>query len=259
MAHSLCPDRSRAAIGLGALLIMLVGASPSLQIAAILMGALAGLLLCRDQADTAPQIPELPASRPLGLACFLLFLLLLFGLPLLPPTGFQSIFNACYRAGALVFGGGHVVLPLLREGMVAQGMLSDDQFLAGYGAAQAVPGPLFTVAAFLGAVAQGWRGGLVALIAIFLPGMLLLLAALPFWHRLRRVGMAHAMMRGVNAAVVGLLGAAFYDPIWVSSIGARSDFALAAVGFILLTRWRMPPLVVVLLGAVGGALIAFSS
>jgi chromate transporter len=261
MARSLCPDRTRAAIGLAALVIMLVGALPSLQITAILSGAAAGALFCRESAIAKPEISDLPTSRTIGLVAFLLFLLFLLGLPLLASERFFGIFNICYRAGAFVFGGGHVVLPLLRDAMMSPGvspaMVSDDQFLAGYGAAQAVPGPLFTFAAYLGTIALGWRGGLVALIAIFLPGMLLLLAALPFWHRLRRLASAQAIMRGVNASVVGLLGAAFYDPIWVSSVGSKTDFAVAAVGFILLTLWRAPPLVVVILGAAAGVFDGF--
>jgi chromate transporter len=171
-----------------------------------------------------------------------------------------ALFAAFYRSGALVFGGGHVVLPLLREAFVTPGWVSDDAFLAGYGAAQAVPGPLFTFAAYLGTVANssphGVPGAALGLIGIFLPGILVLLGTLPFWDALRKKTGAQAMMRGVNAAVVGLLGAALYNPVWISSVHAAGDFAIALVGFVLLTVWRAPPLVVVVISAAGGVLLA---
>ncbi len=170
-----------------------------------------------------------------------------------------QLFDAFYRSGALVFGGGHVVLPLLRNAFVSPGWVSEDTFLAGYGAAQAVPGPLFTFAAYLGAVAarspNGVAGALLGVIAICLPGMLVLLGALPFWDVFRRRGSTQASMRGVNAAVVGLLGAALYNPLWTSSIKSAPDVAIALTGFILLIAWRAPPLLVVILGAVAGVLI----
>jgi chromate transporter len=167
-----------------------------------------------------------------------------------------ALFNAFYRSGALVFGGGHVVLPLLREATVTPGWVSDDAFLAGYGAAQAVPGPLFTFAAYLGAVMKsppnGIAGAAISLIAIFLPGILVLMGTLPFWETFRRRSDAQSIMRGVNAAVVGLLGAALYNPVWTSAVKTPADFGLALVGFVLLAVWRAPPLVVVALGALGG-------
>jgi chromate transporter len=174
-----------------------------------------------------------------------------------------ALFDAFYRSGALVFGGGHVVLPLLRDATVTPGWVSDDTFLAGYGAAQAVPGPLFTFSAYLGAVMKsppnGIAGAAISLIAIFLPGILVLMGTLPFWETFRRRSNAQAIMRGVNAAVVGLLGAALYNPVWTSAVKTPGDFALALVGFVLLTVWQAPPLVVVALSALGGiglALIA---
>jgi chromate transporter len=191
---------------------------------------------------------------------------LLGGLPLLVTVGITpgaAVFEAFYRSGALVFGGGHVVLPLLREAFVTPGWVSDDAFLAGYGAAQAVPGPLFTFAAYLGAVANqpphGVAGAVVGLIGIFLPGILVLFGTLPFWDALRRKSAAQATMRGVNAAVVGLLGAALYDPVGTSSVQAPADFGIALVGFVLLTAWRAPPLVVVIVSAIGGVLLAYFS
>ncbi len=200
----------------------------------------------------------------MGLVALTAFFLLLAGLPILRGLGVSqgiALFEAFYRSGALVFGGGHVVLPLLREAFVTPGWVSDDAFLAGYGAAQAVPGPLFTFAAYLGAVVNasphGLAGAALGLIAIFLPGILILMGTLPFWESFRqRVG-AQAMMRGVNAAVVGLLGAALYDPVWTSSVRSPGDFGIALVGFVLLTAWRAPPLVVVVIGALGGIALAY--
>jgi chromate transporter len=167
-----------------------------------------------------------------------------------------ALFDAFYRSGALVFGGGHIVLPLLRNAFVASGWVADDIFLAGYGAAQAVPGPLFSFAAYLGAVAvpspHRVAGAALGLIGIFLPGMLILLGTLPFWDKLRVRTGAQAIVRGVNAAVVGLLGAALYDPIWISSVKTSGDFSAVLVGFTLLTVWRAPPLLIVILGALTG-------
>jgi chromate transporter len=201
----------------------------------------------------------MPISRPIGLLALAAFFLLLGALPLLDtvlPSQGLALFNAFYRSGALVFGGGHVVLPLLRDAVVTPGWVSDDAFLAGYGAAQAVPGPLFTFAAYLGAVMKsppnGIAGAAISLIGIFLPGILVLMGALPFWETFRRRSSAQAIMRGVNAAVVGLLGAALSNPVWTSAVKTPGDFALALVGFVLLTVWQTPPLVVVAISALGG-------
>jgi chromate transporter len=279
MAQTLCPDRERASIAVAAALIVLFDASSAAQIAAIVLGGAAGLWLCRAPAEGArparhgggtPPLPQVaaPVSRPLALTALCVFFLLLAGLPLLRSlTGSQgaALLEAFYRSGALVFGGGHVVLPLLRESFVTTGWVSDDTFLAGYGAAQAVPGPLFTFAAYLGAVigpsphgvagaAIGWAA--LGLIAIFLPGILILIGTLPFWDGFRTRPEAQAMMRGINAAVVGLLAAALYNPVWTSSVRTPRDFVIALVGFILLTVWRAPPLLVVGLSALGG--IAFA-
>jgi chromate transporter len=191
--------------------------------------------------------------------------LLLAGLPILSSlTHSQAValFEAFYRSGALVFGGGHVVLPLLREATVAQGWVTDDVFLAGYGAAQAVPGPLFTFSAYLGAVMgpppNGLAGAAISLVAIFLPGILVLVAALPFWETFRKRANAQAVMRGVNAAVVGLLGAALYNPVWTTSVNGPGDFGVALVGLVLLTAWEAPPLVVVAVSAIGGVVLAIA-
>jgi chromate transporter len=264
MARTLAPDRPRASIAVVAVLIVV--AAPLVtwgamgQIAAIVLGAIAGLALCRDPGSAmVPEALAMPVSRPAGVACLILFAALLVVPPLLRPAGaWVALFDAFYRSGALVFGGGHVVLPLLRDAVVAPGWVSDNAFLAGYGATQAMPGPVFTFAAYLGAVMRGVPGAVLALIAIFLPGMLLMTGTLPFWDALRTQPAAQAAMRGINAAVVGVLGAALYNPVWTSTVLTPTDFALALAGFVLLTVWRAPPLLVVGLGAlVGIALVLF--
>ncbi|HYB66252.1 MAG TPA: chromate efflux transporter [Steroidobacteraceae bacterium] len=259
MARSLTPDRGRASIAIAALLIVLAGSSSLAQLAAIAAGGIAGLGLCRDAAPLAAQELRVPVSRRAGLASLALFAVLLLGLPLLRSAcrwQNAALLEAFYRCGALVFGGGHVVLPLLRDAVVAPGWVSDAAFLSGYGAAQAVPGPLFSFAAYLGAVVNigpgGIAGAATALVAIYMPGMLLLLGALPLWQSLRAMRRAPAVVSGIHAAVVGLLAAALYDPIWTTAVHTRGDLAVAAVGLVLLITWRVPPLVVVLTGAAGG-------
>ena len=263
MARSLCPDRERASIATIAALVLLVSHSSLAQIAAIALGGIAGLWLCRDGAPTPAGHLAMPVSRKTGAVALLSFFLLLFGLPVLRDLTAQSelaLFDAFYRSGALVFGGGHVVLPLLHEAFVAPGWVSDHAFLAGYGAAQAVPGPLFTFAAYLGAIAAPGLHGLVGaglgLLGIFLPGLLVLIGVLPFWDDFRKRASAQAIMRGVNAAVVGLLGAALYDPVWTSSVHTPLDFGVALTGFVLLTVWRAPPLLVVMISAAAGVVMA---
>jgi chromate transporter len=265
MAHSLCPDRERASIAAIAALIILFSSASIAQIGAIALGGIAGLWLCRNAPATPSGHVAMPVSRGAGLACMVAFFVLLVGLPLLRSLTASSgvaLFEAFYRSGALVFGGGHVVLPLLREAFVTPGWVSDDAFLGGYGAAQAVPGPLFTFAAYLGTVVgptpHGLAGAALGLIGIFLPGILVLLGTLPFWDSFRQRAGAQAMMRGVNAAVVGLLGAALYNPVWTSSVKAPGDFGIALVGFVLLMAWRAPPLLVVVISALSGmALVLF--
>lgn len=263
MARTLCPDRERASIAAVAALIILFSTASIAQIGAIILGGLAGLWLCRSDAPAQSGHVEMPVSRTVGLITLGMFFVLLAGLPLLRGlTGSAGValFDAFYRSGALVFGGGHVVLPLLREAFVAPGWLSDDAFLAGYGAAQAVPGPLFTFAAYLGTVVSpephGVAGAALGLVGIFLPGILILLGALPFWDSFRKRAGAQAMMRGVNAAVVGVLGAALYDPVWTTTVHSPRDFGIALAGFVLLVAWRAPPLVVVVFSAVAGTAMA---
>jgi chromate transporter len=263
MARSLCPDRERASIAAVAAVIILFGSSSVAQIAAILLGAVAGLVLCRAAPPPAEGHMAMPVSRGAGAVALAAFSILLACVLLLagrlPSQGFD-LFAAFYRSGALVFGGGHVVLPLLREAFVTPGWIGDDAFLAGYGAAQAVPGPLFTFSAYLGASVtpqpHGIAGAALGLFGIFLPGLLILIGTLPFWEAFRRRPGAQAAMRGVNAAVVGLLGAALYDPVWTSSVETPGDFAIALVGFVLLTAWRAPPLIVVLVSAGAGIALA---
>ncbi len=261
MARSLCPDRQRASIATLALVLALFAPTSLGQISAIVLGGVAGLWFCSTASgasvDAPSQILDLPISRRAGVGFLILFAALLLLVPLLRGLGMGvTLFDAFYRSGALVFGGGHVVLPLLRDAVVTPGWMSDSAFLAGYGATQAVPGPLFTFAAYLGATIQGPWGGLVgavvALVAIFLPGILLLMGVLPFWGELRSRSQAQAALRGVNAAVVGLLGAALYNPVWTSAVLRPSDLAIALVGFVLLVVWRMPPILVVGLGALAG-------
>ena len=269
MAKSLCPDRQRAGIALAAVFTVVLVSGPLGQVGAIVIGALTGMALCRTHAGVEVHPLALPVSPRAGHLAGLAFVALLVGLPLLAwatPSATLAVMDAFYRAGALVFGGGHVVLPLLEAEVVQSGWVSPDDFLAGYGAAQAVPGPLFTFAAYLGSVIGGavmapLGGGLVvaalALAMIFLPGMLLLVAVLPHWERFRRWDSAQALMRGANAAVVGILGAALYHPVWTSAILGPREFALALTGFLLLSIWKLPAWAVVALMAGGGVLISF--
>ncbi len=265
MAKALCPDRQRATVAGLAALLVLGGFSSLRQLAAIALGGLAGLIFCRASGPRPAQPPLAPLiSKELGALCLAVFALLLLALPALLrlwPAPRLELFDAFYRSGALVFGGGHVVLPLLRGAVVARGWVGDDAFLAGYGAAQAVPGPLFTFAAYLGAVARpapGIAGAAIALLGIFLPGLLVLTGALPYWDRLRSKEAAQAALRGINAAVVGLLAAALYDPVFSTAVRGRADFALALGCFVLLTAWRAPPLAVVIAGALAGVGLALS-
>ncbi len=261
MARSLCPDRVRASIATVALVVMLLAPSSFFQIGTIVAGGIAGWALCRGDGATVPDGLAMPVSRRFATICLVLFFLLLAVAFVPAPGGAMALFDAFYRSGALVFGGGHVVLPLLRNAVVVPGWVSDNSFLAGYGAAQAVPGPLFTFAAYLGTVAGiapgGVAGAAVALLAIFIPGILCLMGTLPFWHGLRAQPAAQAAMRGTNAAVVGLLGAALYNPLWTSAVRGPADLAVAAAAFVLLVAWRAPPLVVVVLAALTGIGLGF--
>jgi len=263
MMRSLAPDRARATVAVIAAVIVLWFPSAWGQIAAIVFGFATGLTVLHIDAPHDHVSLPVRVSRTTGAILLTLFFVLLVGLPLLIaiyPAHTLKVFEAFYRAGSLVFGGGHVVLPLLQASVVPPGWVSNDAFLAGYGAAQAVPGPLFTFSAYLGAVMgpqpNGWAGAALCLIAMFLPAFFLTLGALPFWDDLRRRPGAQSALRGVNAAVVGLLLAALYNPVWTAGIVGPYDFALAVAAFLLLFMWQTPPWLVVVLSAISGGLIA---
>ncbi|HWD60051.1 MAG TPA: chromate efflux transporter [Stellaceae bacterium] len=263
MARSLCPDAMRATIAVAAAVTVLAAPSAPGQLGAIIGGGLIGWWILRgaDVGSGAALAVGIPRrwAWPAGA----LFFVLLLGLPLASaavPSQALAEFAAFYHAGALVFGGGHVVLPLLQSQVVPPGWVSNNSFLAGYGAAQAVPGPLFTFSAYLGTVMRpapnGWLGALICLVAIFLPSPLLLIATLPYWETLRRKPAVQSALRGVNAAVVGILLAALYNPVWTSAILAPRDFAIAVAAFLALAAWAVPPWLVVIAGAAGTAAIA---
>jgi len=264
MARTLTPDRERATLAIGAAVLMLALPSALGQIAVIVLGGMLGWLLLpgATHEDRAPL--AVPLSRGIAIGALVLFAALLLGLPLVAgATTSHSIklIDSFYRSGSLVFGGGHVVLPLLQQQVVPPGWVDNDTFLAGYGAAQAVPGPLFTFAAYLGAVMapqpNGVLGGMLCLLAIYLPSFLLLLGALPFWNELRRRSTVKAALTGINAAVVGLLLAALYTPVWTSAILKPADFAIGLAAFLLLAFWKVPPWLVVMFGAATAQLIAW--
>ena len=259
MARTLCPDPPRVTIAvLAAAAVLGVGGSPT-QVAVIAAGGLVGFLCLRDEASTAPDPMRVAPVSVIAMASLALFFLLLVLLPVLAshwPSQVLALADSFYRSGSLVFGGGHVVLALLKAEVLPQGWVSEDAFLAGYGAAQAVPGPLFTFSAYLGTVMDkppaGWAGGLICLAAIFVPSFLLVIGTLPYWNALRRLKAARRAMLGINASVVGLLLATLYDPVWTGGVRSAGDFVLAVAAFALLVSWKLPPWVVVILGAVAG-------
>jgi chromate transporter len=269
MARSLCPDKGKplqvwASVAIGAAILALAVPSAMGQVGAIAAGGLIGWGLLANPAAVRPGMPlAVHLPRAWSIAAMILFFGLLIGLPLIAaavPAQPLKLFDSFYRSGALVFGGGHVVLPLLQAEVVPPGWVGNDTFLAGYGAAQAVPGPLFTFSAYLGTVMgpspNGWVGGLLCLGAIFLPSFLLLIGALPFWDSLRRRPAVQSALRGVNAAVVGLLLAALYRPVWTSAIFGPADFALGIVAFLLLALWAVPPWLVVIFGALAASAVS---
>lgn len=257
MATKLTPDRERLSIAIAAAVVTLVVPYASVQIVLIIIGGLIGWAFLRGgvDPDTEPALPY-PLGRKGALTALALFFSLLIALPLLRqfyPADWIAVTDSFYRVGSLVFGGGHVVLPLLASEVVASGWITEDQFLAGYGAAQAVPGPLFTFAAYIGAAMQGWFLSAAALLAVFAPAFLLVCGLLPFWDAIRRRQSFRRALNGINAVVVGILLAALYDPIWTKAIHTPADFSLALIGFGLLKFWRAPAWAVVLILAVGGA------
>lgn len=259
MARTLSPDRERATIAVVAAIIVLSLSTAWAQIAAIIIGGFAGYFLLKSK-DSQPHVEiAVPISRSFAGFCLLLFLALLVGLPFLAAASSShaiALFDIFYRAGSLVFGGGHVVLPLLQAGVVPSGWVTNNEFLAGYGAAQAVPGPLFTFAAYLGTIMgpqpHGWVGATLCLVGIFLPSFLLIFGALPFWESLRKFKSIQSSLLGINATVVGILLTALYNPVWLAGITSGVDFAIGIFAFVLLVMWKAPPWLVVGLCALAG-------
>ncbi|MGE4337366.1 MAG: chromate efflux transporter [Pigmentiphaga sp.] len=263
MARSLCPDRPRAALAILAALLTLLLPSAAGQVSAIALAGLLGWWKLKVAQPAGGRAHRYPVSRKLGVAALFLFAAPLFVLPwwaAATGSSTMALLEGVYRAGALVFGGGHVVLPLLQASVVPSGVVDNADFLAGYGAAQAVPGPLFTFSAYLGAIAQGplsgWVGGLVLLVTIFVPAFLILIGVLPFWQGLSRRAGIQTALAGINAGVVGILVSALYDPVWTSAIHGKADFGLALLSFGLLTVGRVPPPLVVLLAGLCGWIMA---
>jgi chromate transporter len=258
MGRKLVPDKERAAIAGFAIILCLLWATAWTQVLVILCSALVGLFLFQSDRTEEEAVQSIPIKKSVAFAALFSFFALLLVLPVLRDLSsieWLAVFDSFYRAGSLVFGGGHVVLPMLEREVVPTGWISKEDFLAGYGAAQAVPGPLFTFASYLGMVMGGGWGALTATVAIFLPAFLLVIGTLPFWGWLRQHKKIQRALMGVNAAVVGILVAAWFEPIWTSSILTPGDFALAAVLFGMLHYWNAPPWLVVLAGASGGMLL----
>lgn len=263
MARSLCPDRERATIAILASIVTLAWPSAVGQISSIALAGVAGVVIFPGSASSTVSHMRFSVGKKTAIAAWIIFFILIAGLPLLrqiAPGHALEMFDSFFRVGSLVFGGGHVVLPLLQAEVVSPGWVTNEQFVAGYGAAQAVPGPLFTFSAYLGTVMgpepNGWPGALLALVAIFLPSFLLITGALPFWDLLRSVPVFQSALKGINAAVVGLLLAALYKPVWTSAIYSAADFGLGLVAFALLMFWKFPPWLVVVLTAFGGEALA---
>jgi len=259
MAKNLCPDAQRFTLAVVVAVIAMFWPTSVGQIAAIGLGAVVGCMFLGGKRDDAHVEMRISLGKGAGALCLVAFFALLLGLPAASAMYSHhglALFDSFYRSGSLVFGGGHVVLPLLQSEVVPPGWVSDDAFLAGYGAAQAVPGPLFTFAAYLGAMMgpepTGWQGALLCTVAIFLPAFLLTIGVLPFWNDLRRIALVRSALVGVNAAVVGLLLAALYHPVWTSAIKGPADFVLGLAAFAALVFWKVPPWLVVILSAIAG-------
>ena len=265
MGQKLAADRTRATIAVVTAALVLLVPSVLMQLGVIVAAGVVGVVIYRQKEPQPTGTPSVsravdapPLSKRAGVIGLSLFFACLVLLPIMSGvTGgyLWAIADGFYRAGALVFGGGHVVLPLLEQVVVPSGWVNEQQFLAGYGATQAVPGPLFTFASYLGAVSGGVWVGLFATVAIFLPAFLLVVGALPFWHMIRVNPNMQGAFKAINAAVVGLLVAALYSPVWTSAVKGVEDFSVVAVLFVLLVFWKLPPWVIVLIGALGGSLL----
>ncbi|MBA4493923.1 chromate transporter [Paenactinomyces guangxiensis] len=259
MARNLAPDRPRATIAFLAAIAAVTWQTALGQVLIIVTAGFIGWWLLPKRSVSESSSIRIPMGRKAALISWGLFFALLLLLPLMRQISsgqWLALFDSFYRTGSLVFGGGHVVLPLLQAEVVPTGWMSSDQFLAGYGAAQVVPGPLFTFAAYLGTVISGWPGALLATVAIFLSSFLLIIGALPFWEWIRTQPKFQAALNGINAAVVGILLGALYDPVWTKAIQSPADFSLALIAFGLLTIWKLPPWVVVVFSAMGGAILS---
>lgn len=260
MAPKLAPDLKRKTIVLISLTVTSLWQTAYTQVGVILLSSFVGYFLYKDTKDNNKTVLHFPISKKFGLISIALFFGLLITLPIIKEmtsSRLVAMFDSFYRSGSLVFGGGHVVLPLLEREFVPTGWISAEAFIAGYGVTQAVPGPLFTFAAYIGAMIDGWTGGIIAIVAIFLPAFLLVFGALPFWNILQNNGKMNGAFMGANAAVVGILIAAFYNPIFTSSIVQQIDFIFAVILFAMLQYWRLPPWIVVAAGLVGGYLLPF--
>jgi chromate transporter len=264
MMRTLTPDRTRATTAVVAAAVILLSGRATSQLVALALGAVFGLVFCRSTSPANSGQLRIPISRSLAVAALLVFVILLVGPSLFLAVHYShsvAFFEAFYRTGALVFGGGHVVLPLLQSATVSTGWTDNNTFLAGYGAAQALPGPLFSFAAYLGAVVQpqphGALGAAIALAAIFLPGLLLVIGVLPFWNQLRANDKSRAVLAGVNASVVGILLSALYQPVWTSTILKPADFVAALAAFLTLTVWKAPPWMVVIASAMLGVVWSY--
>lgn len=261
MTKNLTPDLSRKALAIFSLAVVLLWQTAFAQVGAILVAGLIGYFLYKQSNELKQTNTNFifPISKKVGTVCLVLFFALLVILPILrgwTNSAFIALFDSFYRAGSLVFGGGHVVLPLLEREFVPSGMIGEEAFLVGYGVTQAVPGPMFTFASYLGTAMAGWPGGIIATVAIFLPAFLLIFGTLPFWEMMRRNGRMKGAFMGMNAAVVGILGAALYNPIFTSAVLAPIDFVFAVVLYSMLSYWKIAPWIVVVTGVVGGTMIA---
>jgi chromate transporter len=259
MSKVLCPDNLRITIAITSASLILIFETILIQFGVIILGAILGVFFLNAEIKPEKSFLEIQVPKSFSVLCLSLFFLFLFGLPFLTqiyPSQNLSLLDSFYRSGSLVFGGGHVVLPLLKTEVVPTGLVSKEAFMSGYGAAQALPGPLFTFSAFLGTVIKsgpnGWIGAVICLMAIFLPSFFLILGVLPFWDSLGKLQSIAKGLLGINAAVVGLLIAAFYNPLWINGILSINDFILAMLAFLLLVFWRIPPFLVVCFSALGG-------